>query len=134
MVLGIFCFLHCLFFVVALAITGFTQMMTSLFFATMSYSVYLTLREWSIIMYIILLVFLSFTTVMDRFQNSQYYKLNDNQLAPLGFFLQVGMQGMAAYFISRSYYFFRKTGGIHGLRGVNELMEDRLMGKAKDLA
>ena len=46
MIVGMFCFLHCLFFVIALAITGFMQMMISMFFATLSYSVYLTLREW----------------------------------------------------------------------------------------
>ncbi len=44
------------------------------------------------------------------------------------------MQCLGAYYISRSYYYFRKNGGIHGLKGGNGRPEERLYNKAKDLS
>ena len=119
---------------VALAITGFMQMIASLFLAAMSYSVYLTLREWSVILYILFCLFISVSSISNKLYYNQYSNGNENELAPLGFFTQIGLQIMAAYYVSRAYYYFRKNGGIHGLAGVNELPEERLMSKAKNLA
>ena len=50
---GLSMFADYCFFVFALAIVGFYPMMVDLFLGVLGYSVYLTLREWTVILYII---------------------------------------------------------------------------------
>ena len=47
---------HCIFFVLALALVGFETMLVDLLLASFAYSVYLTLNECSIFIYIFFLM------------------------------------------------------------------------------
>ena len=53
--LGIALILHCVFFVVALALVGFRPMLFELALMALSYSCYLHLREWLVVAYLALL-------------------------------------------------------------------------------
>mmetsp|Transcript_13308 Transcript_13308/g.22602 ORF Transcript_13308/g.22602 Transcript_13308/m.22602 type:complete len:187 (-) Transcript_13308:41-601(-) len=129
---GVFCLLHNVFFVVALAITGFSPMIVSLLLAVWSYSAYLTVREWTVLLYVFFLGLSSFLMVADNFEDKTT-RYNENTLMPIGFFLQVGMQVTGVYYIGKAYFYFRKTGGIHGFRGTADLPEERLLAKSNEL-
>ena len=47
---------HCLFFIISLAIVGFWTMFINFILACWAYSVYLTMAEWSNLLYIIFLM------------------------------------------------------------------------------
>ena len=53
--IGIAVFLHCFFFIFSLALVGFPSMIINLILASWSYSVFLTLNEWKVLMYIFFL-------------------------------------------------------------------------------
>ena len=55
-VIALCCGLHCVFFIITLAFVGFPPMIINLFLAAWSYSIYLTLREWTTVVYFFLLV------------------------------------------------------------------------------
>ena len=54
--MGATVFGHCMFFFISLAIIGFVPMIENLMFAAWTYSIYLTLREWLLITYMIALL------------------------------------------------------------------------------
>ena len=73
-------------------------------------SVYLTLHEWSILMY---LIFLLMATIWGLF-----YGLGDKTASTQigGLLLNVFMYVFLIWFIGKAYFYFRKTGGIKGDR------------------
>ena len=119
-----------LFFVVSLAMIGFEPMAMNLILATWAYSVYLTMNELSIILYI---VFLIGATI-----NGIYWlKENDNLAFPLtnsqimGFGMNMMTHLVSIYYLGRAYYYFRKTGGIKGLNPTTDLPEEKALRHVK---
>ena len=49
-------FFHVIFFMVSLTIIGFLPMLAEIYYVTWLYSTYLTLREWSVIIYLLSLL------------------------------------------------------------------------------
>ena len=85
---GFFCIMHVIFFVVALAITGFGPMMASMFLSIWSYSCYLTLREWTVILYILFVAGISVLMVYDElFDDKVDFGKQFNHTQPLGYFI-----------------------------------------------
>ena len=104
------------FFVFALALVGFKPMLADMILAFWGYSVYLTLREWSIILYCIFKIVAAFglcfgqgDTYGGQYANTQIF----------GIIINAGFHVLSAYYVGRAYYFFRKNGGIHGTGATN---------------
>lgn len=130
---GLYCIIHGIFFMVALAFTGFQAMITALFLMTWSYSCYLTLREWLVILYVFFLIMTSVGQVLDLTNNNE--RSNDTtSVQVMGLLIQVGAQVAAVGNVGKAYFFFRKTGGIWGTAGVQNLAEEKLLQKGHDLA
>ena len=43
----------------------------------------------------------------------------------LGLYLGIGVDLITVYYCGRAYYYFRKTGGIHGVARTGDLPEER---------
>ena len=102
-------FAHCIFFIVALALVGFQTMIIDFILASWSYSVFLTLNECSILIY---LCFLSSATIIGLFYGMSTMTAN---FQVIGLLSNVAVYLLIIYFVSRSYFYFRKNGGIKGL-------------------
>ena len=94
----------------------------------MSYSCYLTLREWTIILYLLLAVWSSFYLAYV----GAGVLAESTQI--LGLYVGIGVDLVTVYYCGRAYYFFRKTGGIKGTGATKDLPEDRLMAGAGQIA
>ena len=46
----------------------------------------------------------------------------------------MGAHLICIFFLGKTYYYFRKTGGIKGLNPTKDLPEDRVMRKGKAIA
>jgi len=57
------------FFILSLALIGFIPMLQNTVLLIWSYSVYLTLREWAVILYIVLII----TCIITALQYEYYY-------------------------------------------------------------
>ena len=55
-------------------------------------------------------------------------------LQVLGKMINVVIYIVIVYLVAKNYYIFRKQGGLHGVRLDEELLEDRLVKKTKDVA
>lgn len=56
-------------------------------------------------------------------------------LQVLGKMINVVIYVVIVYLVSKNYYSFRKKGGLHGTKGAEEeLLEDRIMKKTKEVA
>ena len=100
----------------------------ALLLGTWSYSCYLTLREWSVALYIL------FSTAVAFYLLYAGAGVNAESTQVVGLLANSGFDVAAAYYVGRAYYYFRKTGGIHGLGGIKNLPEERMLAQAADLA
>ena len=98
-----------IFFVLALALVGFETMALNIFLGSWCYSVYLTINECSIIMYLFFLLMGIFGG-LSRFVSGE---LQSFQI--IGAICNVSMCGIMLWFTASAYKNFRKTGGIKGL-------------------
>ena len=128
MMLAFCTFAHMCFFVISLAFVGFEAMIFALLLGTWSYSCYLTLREWSVGLYILF----SLATAFYLLYAGAGFDAESTQV--VGLLANSGFDVCAAYYTARAYYYFRKTGGIHGLGGVKELPEEKMLAQAATLA
>ena len=110
---------HILFFVLALALVGFQTMLTDLFLAAVCYSCYLTMNECSVIVYIFFLMASCFTGLIYGMAGKQSFQT-------MGLLANVATDGALVFFVAKSYYYFKKNGGIKGDRSYNQKNEKRL--------
>ena len=108
-VLKVCTILNAIFFLASLTTIGFVAMLQNIAFGFWSYSCFLTLKEWQVIIYIIGLFFGIAHGIFSIFQYSQ--------LRLLFFILHLIYLSFALYFTVRAYKNFRVTGGIHGKLG-----------------
>ena len=119
------------FFGVALALIGFLPMIQNLFIATVGYSLVLTLREWVIILYLLMKVLALGTLISGQGQSSFGGQMSGSQV--VGVLCNVSYNVITIFYIARAYQMFRKSGGIWGTKKTR-LPEERLFGKVKQLA
>ena len=130
---GVAMFFDFCFFVFALAIVGFRAMIIDLLLGVWGYSVYLTLREWTVILYIIFKALAAFGLMFDNDSGSSYSgQMASTQI--FGLFLNAGFHILSIYYVGRAYFYFRKNGGIHGLKKTQGLPEEKMLEKAGELA
>ena len=98
--------LHILFFFVSLTVIGFLPMISELGLSTWSYSCFLTLREWQVIIYLLLLVVSVVNGIFNVFDFST--------VGLLFYIVNLIYLVFALYFCFFAYKSFRMTGGIHG--------------------
>ena len=103
------CILHIFFFVAALTLMGFLTTMTELGFSLWSFSCFLTLREWSIIIYMIMLLFSAIYGILNIF--------TIGTIGLLFYIMNLMFYILALYYILGAYKHFRDAGGIHGTKG-----------------
>ena len=108
--IGIACFLHCFFFIFSLALVGFPSMIINLILASWSYSVFLTLNEWKVALY---LFFLGASTFSGLFYGLEQKK---DGMQKMGLIVNCSFYCLNIYFTAQAYWSFRKTGGIKGLK------------------
>jgi len=108
-VLKVCCILHGLFFLASIVAIGFISMLQDIFYSCWTYSAFLTLKEWQVILYIVTLFFGSCHGIFNLFMYSE--------LNLLFFILKLIYYVCALYFVARAYRNFRVTGGIHGKLG-----------------
>ena len=118
-----------MFFAVSLAFIGFKPMITNLFLATISYSIYLTLREWMIVFYLFLLLSCGIVGgiawASDQ-ESTSTAGLQSSQV--LALITDLGITVLNFVMISRWYWRFRKSGGIKGVGQTENLLEERIAG------
>ena len=108
----------CLFFQ-SFAIVGFIEMLMNLLLSAIAYSAYLTMRERGVIFYLIVLVIAFIeglvTLITEKLGNLQF----------LGKMINLVVYCLVFYLMSRAYYLFRKSGGIHGTALQEKLLEEK---------
>lgn len=82
-----------------------------------TYSAYLTLKEWQVVLYAITLFFGICYGFFNLFSH--------NDLNLLFYILNLIYYGCALFFLLRAYKNFRVTGGIHGKLGVQKVKENQ---------
>lgn len=85
-------------------------MIQEILYAAWTYSAYLTLKEYQVVLYIVTL----FMGIAYGFFN--LFKHNDLNL--LFYILNLVYYGCALFFVAKAYKTFRITGGIHGKNGT----------------
>merc|ERR1712224_784312 len=90
---------HIIFFVVSLMAIGYSSMISEVAFAILCYSCYLTLREWTIILYWALLFLSIFLGIMNLFE----YR----NIRILFYILNEIFYGVAIYYVGIKYRKFR---------------------------
>ena len=109
----LFMVLDLIFFVISLAVVGFGPMFYDIMLAVLGYSVYLTLREWVVMLYMFGKVGAAFHIMFGTSgQNYSNAPLQSTQI--FGKLANSGFHLMSVYFVGRAYYYFRKNGGIWG--------------------
>mmetsp|Transcript_35240 Transcript_35240/g.25693 ORF Transcript_35240/g.25693 Transcript_35240/m.25693 type:complete len:125 (+) Transcript_35240:266-640(+) len=101
-------------------------MVFDMVFACWSYSCYLTLKEWQIVVYLVMLA----AGVIQAFCN--VFGDNTGTLQQVGLMVNICFYVFAGYYVGRKYYFFRLTGGIHGTGPRENLLEDKIYNGAAD--
>ena len=107
--IGVCVFFHVALFVASLVSIGFLQMLFELFFVAWTYSCFLTLHEWQIVIYLLLLLFGIAHGVLNIFAFQD--------ISLLFFILCFIFYSFAFYFVGSGYVHFRQAGGIHGTNG-----------------
>ena len=105
----LFTFLNIVGCVLSLAFLGFGPMADCAMLLAFSYSAYLTLREWVIVLHICL-TFCSVFQTLNTLAAVSHMNQQFICFIIIGFFLYQG------FFVSRYYFKFRKFGGIKGRR------------------
>ena len=103
---------HCIFFFVSLAIIGFIPMIENLLFAAWIYSVYLTLREWLLILYMIALIFTMYENFKRERQQHQFREMNSYEA--LGWLCLFSYYVFIICYLLPVYIKFRAKGGLKG--------------------
>jgi hypothetical protein len=121
MMFAIATFLHGLFAILSLALVGAEAMYSAQVLGIFSYSCYLTLREWTIVLYLIITTmsafYLAYAGAGTLAESTQI----------LGLYLGIGVDLVTVYYCGRAYFYFRKTGGIHGVARTGDLPEERFV-------
>ena len=104
---------HILLFLLTFAIVGFVEMLVNLTMSAWVYSCFLTVRETCVIIYIVLTIFASLECTASLFQGG----LGNLQL--FGKMINLASHCFLVYLVTRAYYFFRKSGGLHGTKGIS---------------
>ena len=121
-------FLHLLFAGLSLVFVGAEAMFSAQFLAILSYSCYLTLREWTCVLYILVTTwsgfYLAYVGAGVLAESTQI----------LGLYLGIGVDFITVFYCGRAYYYFRKTGGIHGVARTGDLPEEKLLKGAGKVA
>lgn len=107
--LGMFMILHIFFFIASLTAMGFVPMLSELGFIIWTFSCYLTLREWEIIMYFVALTCGTIYGLLNLF--------SAKNISLLFYILNEIFYFSALYFGTLAYKDFRMSGGIHGTNG-----------------
>ena len=111
-----------------MALVGFPSMIINLILASWSYSVFLTLNEWKVALYIF---FLFVSTVSGLFYGLWEKK---DSVQVMGLIVNCCFYIANIYFTALAYWSFRKTGGIKGLKPTQNLAEERAMQAAGKVA
>ena len=119
-------FLDFCFFVFALAIVGFVPMIIDLFMGIWGYSVYLTVREWVVVLYCIFKCVFAFSMLFGDIGSANYRNSQQMQSTQLfGLIFNAGFHILSAYYVGRAYYYFRKNGGIWGTAGPEGVSDNK---------
>jgi hypothetical protein len=116
--------LHIIFFAFSLAFVGFLPMISNLFLATFGYSVFLTLRECEVVVYLVTIL----SAISGGFFDLMHHKDNDAS-QKMGLIVMMASYVWVIYYLCRAYYFFRKSGGIKGSRIDNQLLLEEKLAK-----
>ena len=103
---------HILFFFISLAIIGFVPMIENLLFSAWVYSLYLTLREWLLLVYIITLPITMYFNIKSERQNHLYRQMNSYEV--LGWLSLFAYYIFVVCYLIPVYIRFRTKGGIKG--------------------
>jgi len=113
---------HIFFFVMCLALVGFKEMLENLWLSFWSYSVYLSLREWTIIIYLLLIIFVLYDRVYSK--EGTYIAPTEPSYSILGHVIIVLGYCLNLWFTFKAYIWFRKYGGIKGFRRDGDFDEE----------
>ena len=116
--------LHILFFTFCLAFVGFLPMITNLFLAAFSYSVFLTLRECQVIVYIVMLL-----GALCEFYSNLFYHEDMDSTQRMGLLAMMMAIAWMTWVAGNAYYWFRKSGGIKGFRRDSGLLPEEKLAK-----
>ena len=108
---GLCCAMHCLFFVVSLGCIGFIQMLVNMWLAIWTYSIVLTLREWTSVAYFFWLLLAITGTFYQLFYDRSH---SSPQLC--GLIVNASLYILGFYYFCKAYCFFRQSGGLRGIR------------------
>ena len=89
---------------------------------------FLTLREWAVILYIILIIACLITTA----QYEYYYDKSISQYEVIGYFWLFTFYIIQVYYITQKYYAFHNSGGIKGKRDKKDKNKDNEYKKIKE--
>ena len=103
-------------------------MIINLILASWSYSVFLTLNEWKVALY---LFFLGVSTFSGLFYGLEQKK---DGMQKMGLIVNCSFYCLNIYFTAQAYWSFRKTGGIKGLKPTQNLAEERAAQKVSNIA
>ena len=119
---------HIILFFFSFAVVGFNSMILNLTMSMWTYSITLTLRERQTVFYLIILSI----GVIEGIMSLLFDTLGNLQV--LGKMINVVIYIVIVYLVAKNYYIFRKQGGLHGVRIDEDLLEDRIVKKTKDVA
>ena len=100
------CFFHFCFFVAMLTSIGFYAMLMELGWLIVSFSIYLTLREWMIVIYLI--------TVLAGFIGKIRLMSNYTKSHLLFFILEIVFLVLSVIYVGNAYKDYRLSGGLKG--------------------
>ena len=104
--LGLYTYLHIVFFLVSLTAIGFRSMLTELLYGSLAYSCYLTLSHCSIIVYMIALLLNTTLGILNIIGKHK------STYALFFYIINLIFYGFALYFLYFKYNAFRKSGGV----------------------
>ena len=100
---------HWVLFVFSLCLVGFFPMIYNLLLAAWAYSCYLTLREREVVVYFI------FMTAAIVIAIARFFRGNEGSWQSLAGLVDLGVYMLLLYISVKYYYYFRISGGLHGL-------------------
>ena len=119
--------------IMGLAMVGFMCMMFNALQLMIVYSVYLTLREREVWIYMFLLLIQTVLNILDVLgitDNPEKVAMQESSLQQLGQFIALAMTILIGYFVGQASYSFRKSGGLHGNLPKGQvplLLEDQIL-------
>ena len=125
----VFLFLDIIFTVFSLAMVGFLPMIQDLCLACLGYSMYLTIREWVVMLYLLLKLVFGLGLIWQDQSNMSYLE-QTNTIMKFGQIANATFHLLSVFFVGKAYYYFRKNGGIWGTRGKERCLREGLIEKA----